>query len=258
MTPKGVLIPPFYNHQPAGIIGNREYLEAVKKAIEEALDDGGIGRADVFMPDGEGHYLMVKLENNTDSIPVCYGDFWGTKEIDGETYIVPGHSFSSDDWGKAHRIVSELESFYEVWKRLYKNFSFFVLYLFLEKKRHIDLYHQFQKLVSEMFWDKEKAKLPDIKEVRNFFDKLWKEVKFPDFCMRTVLYGWEEDVKACVDLSLTLLEKGFKNHSLEGIGLDKNGYFRFLIKEKIPERLESGWRVEGRHLLVPYAREKNE
>jgi len=263
-TPTGALIPPPCNHQPAGIIGNREYLEALKTAIEDALE-AGVGRADVFMPDGEGHYLMVKLEENADTVPVCYSDVWGTREIDGETYAVVGHAYFPDEWGKAHKVVSELESFYEKWENLSRNFTQLLLYLFLEKCSKgksekesyscVELYHEFQELASRLFWNERKQmKLPTIKELKEFFDKLWERAGVPDFCMRAVFYGSEDDIKACIDLSEALLEAGFDNHSLEGIGIDYDrGYFRFLIKDKIPAkaRLKPEWKVEGRNLLIP-------
>jgi hypothetical protein len=88
-SPYGTLIPGKINHFPARIVGNREYLEALKDTIEEALDNG-IGCADVFAPDGEGHYLFVKLEEDTDKIPTLYADFWETKKIDGDTYVATG------------------------------------------------------------------------------------------------------------------------------------------------------------------------
>ncbi len=203
-TPIGILIPPFYNHQPAGIIGNRKYLEALKTAIEEALESG-VGRADVFMPDGEGHYLMVKLEENTDATPVCYSDVWGVKEINGEVYAVVGYSYFPDEWGKAHRVVSELESFYEKWVNLSRNFTQLLLYLFLEKcpkgkseeesSSCVELYQEFQELVSRLFWnEKKQMKLPTLEELKEFFDKLWERAGVPDFCMRAVFYGSENDI----------------------------------------------------------------
>ena len=39
-TPYGTLIPPYFNHQPAVVVGNRNYLLALKEAIEEALEEG--------------------------------------------------------------------------------------------------------------------------------------------------------------------------------------------------------------------------
>ena len=263
-SPVGVLIPPFYNHQPAGIIGSRKYLEALKTAIEDALETG-LGRADVFMPDGEGHYVMVKLENNANAIPVCYSDFWGTREIDGESYAVIGYAYFPDEWGKAHNRVAELESFYEKWENLHKNFTQLLLYLFLEKCPKgkgeeesyscVELYHEFQELANRLFWKKEwQMKLPSLKEIKEFFDKLWEKAGVPDFCFRTVLYGSEDDIRACIDLSEELLEAGFKNHSLEGIGIDREtGCFRFLLKEGIPEevKLKPSWKVKNNHLLIP-------
>jgi len=132
MKRAGTLIPPFYNHQPAGIIGDREYLEALKEAIEEALESG-IGVADVFMPDGEGHYLFVKLEEDTEKIPTCYAHFEYTgKEEVGER-IRDDYMFSPEEWKKAHRIVDKLESFYLARERISYNLTTFLLYLFFEK-----------------------------------------------------------------------------------------------------------------------------
>jgi len=110
-VPYGALIPPYFNHQPAGVIGNRAYLKALKKAIEDALEKG-VGVKEVFMPDGEGHLLIVKLEENEDKIPNCYAHFYplGEKSKYGEDLLVADYMFSAKEWGKARDLLVALEN----------------------------------------------------------------------------------------------------------------------------------------------------
>jgi len=52
-------------HDPVYIIGNREALEDLKKAIENVLDDDkGEGKTEAFCNDGEGYYVIVKQDNS--------------------------------------------------------------------------------------------------------------------------------------------------------------------------------------------------
>jgi len=271
-SPYGILIPGRINHFPAGIVGNREYLLALKEAIEKALD-GGIGCADVFAPDGEGHYLFIKLEEDTDKIPVLYADFWGTKEIDGDTYVATGYAFYPEEWSKAVNLLDDLEKFYFAWKRIYENLNEFLFYIFFEKcfkefeKKNkspvvcVRLYHRFLKLANRLLYDeKGHRKLPTPAEWRRFFSKLWR-LKVPDYCLRTIIYGDRKEVRICVDLSLKLVKNGLPNGALEGVGLvgkkdypnlPDGEYFLFLKRASFSGKVNFDGAIEdGRRVFIP-------
>ena len=50
-------------HDPVHIVGNREALEDLKKAIEKALDRGR-GETDTFCNNGEGYTIVVILDDS--------------------------------------------------------------------------------------------------------------------------------------------------------------------------------------------------
>jgi len=265
--PYGALIPSRINHFPAGAVGNREYLLALKEAIESALEEG-VGCADVFAPDGEGHYLFVKLEEDTDKIPVLYADFWGTKEIDGDTYVATGYAFNPEEWSNALNLLDKLERFYFVWKRIYENLNEFLFYIFFEKclkERSkssmvcVRLYHRFSKLADSLLYDKKgQRKLPTTEEWRRFFDKLWR-VKVPDYCLRTIIHRGRKEVRICADLSLKLAKNGLPNGALEGVGLvGKKDYPNlpdgeyFLFLKRANEKVDLKGAIEdGRRVFIP-------
>lgn len=268
---RGVLIPPFYCHQPALIIGDRAYLEALKEAVEETLS-GGISGVSVSMSDGKEHYLVVKLEEDTGKIPLCYGDLWGTKEVDGEPCAVVGHCFNIDEWGKAHELAADLEDFYLEWKRVKRGFTYLLLSLYVEKMKGVKTvedrkkihkeYSYLQKKLSSLFWDREQVRLANIKEFKDFMDTLYDTWGFPDYCFRLAYYGApKEDVEKCVKLSFSLHEKGFPNKTLEAVGVVNtkdlsDTYFLFLIRDgatkKIAKELiEPDWILNGRRLYIP-------
>jgi hypothetical protein len=61
------LYPSDWPHTEAVIAGTREGLEALRRAIDEALEaDGPAFAREVFDPDGEGHDLCV--------VPVAWGE----------------------------------------------------------------------------------------------------------------------------------------------------------------------------------------
>jgi len=267
-SPYGALIPPYFNHQPAGVVGNRAYLKALRRAIEEALEEG-LGAEEVFMPDGEGHYLVVKLEEDVDKIPNCYAHFFPARQKSefGEDLLVADYLFSEKEWSIARDLVAGLEDFYLAWNRVHSNLWEFLSYLFFHKcqERKKDrgwngtcyrLYQHFFKLSQDLLFDRDGyRKLPTLEEWERFFSRLWR-LNVPDFCLRTIIRGTEREVRACVDFSLLLVRKGVPNKTMEGVGIVNNNgseYFLFLVKDgrelSIPP--EKGWIWEGKKLFIP-------
>ncbi len=274
MKPYGALIPPYFNHQPAVVVGNRNYLLALKEAIEEALEEG-IGVADVFMSDGEGHYLFVKLEEEVEEIPTCYAHFELTKEKNLGKRAVDDYCFFPDEWVKAVNLACELEDFCKVWERMHTNLYAFLHYLFFEKcyKERMEkgknpltcvrLHNRFSKLAGKLFYDeKGYKKLPSIEEWNRLFNKL-KRLNIPRYCMRTIFYGVPEEVKTCLDLSLELIKAGTPDRAFEGIGIVSRKEFSFLpegwyflFKEKSCSevkglKLKEGWIYREGRLFIP-------
>jgi len=273
-NPVGAVVSPRLNHYPAGIVGNRKYLQAIRDAIEEALNYG-LGETEVFMADGEGHSVIVKLEDREDQIPVCYAHYELTgKENVGER-AVDDYMFSPEEWTKAHSSLERLEDFYYSRIRLSNNFLELVRYLFLEKcaelreekiKTCLNLFHRFHSLFMKLFYDKEGFyRLPRFSEIAEFEKKL-KRVGFPSFCRRVLFYGSEEEVRACVDVSLELTKMGitkgleavgfvdgetFKNTPKINLPKDKK-FFAFLVRDvSLLEELSRKYPTVDRTVLVP-------
>jgi len=49
-TPYGALIPPYFNHQPAVVVGNRNYLLSLKEAL---IRNGFKEQVNLFIPSSE-------------------------------------------------------------------------------------------------------------------------------------------------------------------------------------------------------------
>lgn len=64
-TPKLHIYGQVYNHDHAFIVGNKESLEKLRKAIEAALETGSaVGEASAFSADGEGYDIKVYREED--------------------------------------------------------------------------------------------------------------------------------------------------------------------------------------------------
>lgn len=64
---------PAFWHDDGRIIGNREGLEALKRAIEVALDEGS-AQIEAYIADGKGYDFFVNLTEDMDDTPPPYSD----------------------------------------------------------------------------------------------------------------------------------------------------------------------------------------
>lgn len=60
-------------HDPAFIVGNREGLKHLRKAIDAALSAHGAGHVDAFAEDGEGYGLHIRCVTDAEMESVPYG-----------------------------------------------------------------------------------------------------------------------------------------------------------------------------------------
>lgn len=269
---RGALIPPSYYSYPALIIGERAYLESLKKAVEEALSVG-IGRVVVNVPEGTYHSLIVKLEENRENLPSCYGDFLETKDFQGKTYVMVGESFRLDEWKKGNNLAFKLEQFWINWRILNFNFSYLLLSLFKrklngaktlkEKNKVKEEYSYLQKRLNSLFWDDEGLlRLATEEELKEFMDILYDTWKFPNYCFDLLCkYSTEDFIEKYIELSIVLHEKGFPNGSLKANHYNnvKESFLLFVVNKSIPDSelkklrklKEKNWKSRGRRLYIP-------